>query len=46
MKLQVNGSELCARVNPITSAPTGGRARLVADLNHMHLIDDESGRVL
>jgi multiple sugar transport system ATP-binding protein len=43
---QVNGSELCARVNPITSAPVGGRAKLVADLNHMHLIDDESGRVL
>ena len=43
---QVNGAELCARVNPITSASAGGRAKLVADLNHMHLIDDESGRVL
>ena len=43
---QLGGVELCARVNPLTSAPAGGRAKLVADLNHMHLIDDESGRVL
>ena len=43
---QIEGTELCARVNPITNAAAGGRAKLVADLNHMHLIDDESGRVL
>ena len=43
---QLGESELCARVNPITNATAGGRAKLVADLNHMHLIDDESGRVL
>jgi multiple sugar transport system ATP-binding protein len=43
---QIEGSEVCARVNPITNATAGGRAKLVADLNHMHLIDDESGRVL
>jgi len=43
---QLGETELCARVNPITNAAAGGRAKLVADLNHMHLIDDESGRVL
>jgi multiple sugar transport system ATP-binding protein len=42
----VGGTELCARVDPNTNAQPGGHLKLVADLNHMHLIDDENGRVL
>jgi multiple sugar transport system ATP-binding protein len=42
----VGGTELCARIDPNTNAQPGGRLKLVADLNHMHLIDDASGRVL
>ncbi len=41
----VDGTEVCGRVNP-SAAPAGGRMKLVADLNRMHLVDDESSRVL
>jgi len=42
----VNGVEFCGRVNPSAGALAGQRMRLVADLSHMHLIDDASGKVL
>jgi len=42
----VNGVEVCGRVNPNAGAQAGQRMRLVADLSHMHLIDDASGKVL
>jgi multiple sugar transport system ATP-binding protein len=42
----VNGTEMCARTNPAANTQPGVRTQLLADLNHMHLIDEESGRVL
>jgi len=42
----IDGVEICARVDPGCGAQTGVPLKLVADLRHMHLIDDESGRVL
>ncbi len=42
----VNGSEVCGRVNPAAGARDGGRMTLVADLDHMHLVDASTGRVL
>jgi multiple sugar transport system ATP-binding protein len=42
----VHGVEVCGRVNPNAGARAAARMRLVADLNHMHLIDDTNGRVL
>jgi multiple sugar transport system ATP-binding protein len=42
----VNGTEVCGRVNPNAGARDGARMKLVADLNNLHLIDDESGKVL
>ena len=43
---RVNGTEVCGRVNPAAKAQAGRSMKLVADLNNMHLIDGESGRVL
>jgi multiple sugar transport system ATP-binding protein len=40
------GSEVCGRVNPNAGAQAGKRMKLMADLGNMHLIDDESGKVL
>jgi len=42
----VRGTEVCGRVNPNSGARDGARMKLVADLNNIHLIDDESGKVL
>jgi multiple sugar transport system ATP-binding protein len=42
----VNGVEVCGRVNPDCGAQVGAPLRLVADLRHVHLIDDETGKVL
>ncbi|HUJ87492.1 MAG TPA: sn-glycerol-3-phosphate ABC transporter ATP-binding protein UgpC [Burkholderiales bacterium] len=42
----VRGTEICGRVNPNAGARDGSRMKLVADLNNIHLIDDESGKVL
>jgi multiple sugar transport system ATP-binding protein len=42
----VDGVEVCGRVSPNAGARAGARMRLVADLDHMHLIDDGSGKVL
>jgi multiple sugar transport system ATP-binding protein len=40
------GTELCGRVNPNAGAQAGKRMKLLADLSNMHLIDDDSGKVL
>jgi multiple sugar transport system ATP-binding protein len=42
----VNGSDVCARVDPGCGARPGAPLRLVADLRHLHLIDDATGKVL
>jgi len=42
----VDGVEVCGRVSPNAGAQGGQRMQLVADLDHMHLIDDTSGKVL
>jgi multiple sugar transport system ATP-binding protein len=42
----VGDIEICGRVNPDCGARPGAPLKVVADLRHMHLIDDESGRVL
>ena len=40
------GVEVCGRVDPDSAAEPGKPLRLVADLRHLHLIDDSTGRVL
>jgi multiple sugar transport system ATP-binding protein len=42
----LDGTEICARVDPGADAAPGRPVKLVADLRHLHLIDDASGRVL
>jgi multiple sugar transport system ATP-binding protein len=42
----LQGIDICARVDPSAGAPAGTRVQLAAHLNHMHLIDGESKRVL
>jgi multiple sugar transport system ATP-binding protein len=42
----VDGTPVCARVDPATHAAPGEMLPLTADLNHMHLIDPESGKVV
>ncbi len=42
----VNGTEICASVNPTAGAQSDARMALAADLSNMHLIDDETGMVL
>ena len=42
----INGSEVCGRVSPNAGAQPGKAMTLVADLNHMHLIDDHTGKVI
>ena len=42
----LDGAEVCARVDPDCAAEPGKPLKLVADLRHLHLIDDSSGRVL
>jgi multiple sugar transport system ATP-binding protein len=42
----INGTQVCGRVNPTAGAKDGASMRLAADLNNMHLIDEASGRVL
>jgi multiple sugar transport system ATP-binding protein len=43
---EVNDVQVCGRVNPKAGAQVGVNMQLLADLNNMHLIDDESGKVL
>jgi len=42
----VNGIEVCGRVNPAAAKNAGEVMPLVADLNHMHLIDPKTDLVL
>jgi multiple sugar transport system ATP-binding protein len=42
----VNGTEVCARVEPSTASAPGQPMRLDANLNHMHLIDPATELVL
>jgi multiple sugar transport system ATP-binding protein len=43
---QINGTEICARVDPSCEARPGAAVRLSADLSKMHLIDPQSEAVL
>ena len=43
---QINGTDICGRVNPNAGATEGRSMKLRADLNNMHLIDDTTGKVL
>jgi multiple sugar transport system ATP-binding protein len=42
----INRTEVCARVSPNAGARENETLRMAAHLDHMHLIDDSSGRVL
>jgi multiple sugar transport system ATP-binding protein len=42
----INGAEICARVSPNAGARENEILRMAAHLDHMHLIDDSTGRVL
>jgi multiple sugar transport system ATP-binding protein len=42
----VDGIEVCGRVDPATAGNVGESMRLVADLNHMHLIDPRTETVV
>ena len=42
----MQGAEICARLDPAVPAEPGRPLMMAADLNQMHLIDPESGRVL
>ena len=42
----VDGIEVCGRVNPAAAGNAGEMMPLVADLNHMHLIDPRTDEVL
>ncbi|MBV9862663.1 MAG: sn-glycerol-3-phosphate ABC transporter ATP-binding protein UgpC [Alphaproteobacteria bacterium] len=42
----VDGVEVCGRVNPAAARNAGETMRLVADLNHMHLIDTRTDQVI
>ena len=44
--LRINGTEVCAAVSPDCNAQPGVALKLVADLRHLHLIDEASGLVL
>ena len=42
----VQGTEVCGRVDPAVARKPGETMPLVADLNHMHLIDPQTDQVL
>ena len=42
----INGKEVCGRISPNAGAREGTILRMAAHLDHMHLIDDATGRVL
>jgi len=42
----VDGTEVCGRVDPAVAGRPGETMPLIADLNHMHLIDPQSDQVL
>ncbi len=41
-----DGNEFCARLDPTVPAEPGKMLQMAADLNNMHLIDPDSGRVI
>src|SRR3546814_9650057 len=43
---QVDGAEVCGRVNPTAGTEAGQPMTLLADLNPMHQIDDQRGPVM
>ncbi len=43
---RINGTALCGRVDPSTHAEAGETLPMSADLNNMHLIDADTGRVI
>jgi len=43
---KIDGAELCGRVSPKSGFREGASARLAADLNNMHIIDEATGRVV
>jgi multiple sugar transport system ATP-binding protein len=42
----IQGTEVCARTDPNAGAKVGSSMKMAAHLDHMHLIDNSSGRVL
>ena len=42
----IAGTEICARVHPSPDVRPGIRMPLAAQLEHMHLIEEGTGRVL
>jgi multiple sugar transport system ATP-binding protein len=42
----VEGVEVCGRVNPAAAKNAGESMKLVADLNHMHLIDPATDQII
>ena len=42
----VEGSPICARVDPATHAAPGEMMPLTADLNQMHLMESDTGKVV
>jgi len=42
----VDGVEICGRVNPAAAKNAGETMKLVADLNHMHLIDPATDQII
>ena len=44
--LTIQGTEICARTDPNAAAKVGSSMRMAAHLDHMHLIDNASGKVL
>jgi multiple sugar transport system ATP-binding protein len=43
---RIDGQEVCGRVEPSSAAGPGQPMRLFANMDHMHLIDPQSGMVL
>ena len=43
---RINDIEVCGRVSPNAGAKEGVTLKMAADLDHMHLIDESTGRVL
>jgi multiple sugar transport system ATP-binding protein len=44
--ITISGTEVCCRTDPNASAKVGSPMQLAAHLDHMHLIDNASGKVL
>jgi multiple sugar transport system ATP-binding protein len=42
----VDGQEICSRVEPTSAAGPSEKMRLYANMDHMHLIDPQTGLVL